>query len=97
MSSSCWRNDLPRQLRSGSCPEALASLPRKTPGAPAHSQRSGGGAVEDRGANESSGTPRPMPRDPPLRMARRDAARLIVFVVRLCGPSDLLWRRIAHR
>ena len=32
--------------------------------APAYSQRSGGGAVEDRGANESSATPRPMPREP---------------------------------
>ena len=48
--------------------------------APAHSQRSGGGAVEDRGANESSGAPRPMPREPATPTsygpARRGAALL---------------------
>ena len=51
---------------------------QKTQGAPAHSQRSGGGDGGRVGANESLATPRPMPRDPatPLRMARRDAALL---------------------
>ena len=42
------------------------------------STRTGGGAVEDRGANESSATPRPMPRKPTtppwLCPARRGAA-----------------------
>ena len=117
-----------------SVPEGLGTLPRKTPGAAAHSQRSGGEDGGLVGANASSDTPRPMPREPATHFvwpgatrrcfalllaspARRDedlrgahgvggdgrggvwvgrsggVGLVVCVIVRLRGPSDLLWRR----
>ena len=70
------------------------SSSRKTPGAPAHSQRSGGGDGGRVGANASSGIPRPIPREPAIPTsygpARRGAALLCWGLsrrgaMRLCG------------